>query len=61
MARKKVTGPSMSKSALLLSPCVFWAGQKAKQYDDKFTDTSDRDVGTEFHRLIDEYIRANNE
>lgn len=51
-------GPSMSKSALLLSPCLAWAHPKAKWYDEKHTDTSARDLGTEFHRLIDSYLKG---
>ncbi len=51
-------GPSMSKSALLLSGCLAWAHPRAKWYDEKHTDTTDRDIGTEFHRQIDSYIRG---
>lgn len=50
--------PSLSKSALLLSPCVAWASPMAKWYDDRFTDTSKRDRGTAFHEAIDDYIRT---
>lgn len=49
--------PSISKSALLLSPCLAWANKKAKWYDERLADTTDRDLGTEFHRLIDQFIR----
>lgn len=48
---------SISKSALLLSGCLAWAHPKAKHYNEKHTDTSARDLGTEFHRLIDQYIQ----
>lgn len=58
MAKGAKAGPSMSKSALLLSPCLAWAHPKAKHYDDRYTDTSDRDLGTEFHRLMDEFIKG---
>lgn len=52
-------GPSISKSALLLSGCLAWAHPKAKWYDEKHSDTSARDLGTEFHRQIDAFIREN--
>lgn len=51
-------GPSISKSALLLSGCLFWTSKKAKKYDERHTDHSDRDLGTEFHRLMDEYMKG---
>lgn len=54
-------GPTISKSALLLSPCLAWAHPKARWYDEKYSDTSDRDLGIEFHRLIDDYIRSNSD
>jgi hypothetical protein len=57
MAREKV-GPSISKSALLLSPCITWANPKSKWYEEKYTDTSDRDLGIEFHSLIDSYLKG---
>lgn len=46
---------SASKSALLLSPCLRWAGPEAKEYEDEFADTSKRDKGTEFHSLMEHY------
>ena len=49
---------SLSKSALLLSPCVTWAHPKSEWYDDKYTDTTDRDIGTEFHQMIDDYLKG---
>lgn len=58
MAKGTRVGPSLSKSALLLSPCVTWAHPKAKHYEEKYTDTSDRDLGTEFHNLIDAYLKG---
>lgn len=47
--------PSLSKSGLLLSPCVAWAAPDAKWYDDRFTDTTKRDRGTTFHGGIYRY------
>ncbi len=50
--------PSMSKSALLLSPCIGWAGPQARWFDESKVDKSDtvkRDQGTEFHQLIDRH------
>lgn len=45
--------PSLSQSALLLSPCLAWADPGARWYDDKYADTSKRDKGTNVHRIID--------
>lgn len=56
---KEKAGPSISKSALLLSGCLAWANPRAKWYDEKHTDTSARDLGTEFHRQIDNFIKGN--
>lgn len=47
---------SLSKSALFLSPCIYWLGRE--QYDDRFADTTERDKGTKFHREIDAWIKA---
>lgn len=47
---------SMSGSALFLSPCVYWIGQRA--YDDRYADTTERDRGTKFHRKIDRWLKA---
>jgi hypothetical protein len=47
--RLTVVTPSLSKSALLLSPCIAWTHPTAEQYDDRFTDTTKRDRGTTFH------------
>lgn len=47
--------PSASKSALLLSPCLRWAWEGAKPYEDEFADTTKRDKGTLFHRMMDRY------
>ncbi len=56
---KPVHGPvSLSKSALLLSPCIAWAGPQAKWFDESKVDPSDtvkRDKGTEFHGRIDAF------
>lgn len=49
---------SASKSALLLSPCLRWAWEGAKEYEDEFADTSKRDMGTEFHWLMENYYGA---
>ena len=49
--------PTLSKSGLLLSPCLAWAGPGARWYDEKRvdgTDTSKRDTGIEFHHQIDQ-------
>lgn len=59
MSKGKRGGPSISKSALLLSGCLAWAHPKAKWYDEKHSDTSARDLGTEFHRQIDAFIQGN--
>lgn len=48
---------SASKSALLLSPCLRWAWEGAKPYEDEFADTTKRDKGTEFHSYMDMYYR----
>ncbi len=48
--------PSLSKSALLLSPCLAWANPQAKHYDEKYVEgdkLSKRDKGTLFHKLVD--------
>lgn len=46
---------SLSKSALLLSPCLTWAGPGARWYEEDKVDPEDlskRDKGTLFHRII---------
>lgn len=48
---------SLSKSALILSPCLTWAGDGAKAYEDELADTSKRDRGIEFHDAMDAYYR----
>ena len=51
--------PTISKSALLLSPCVYWAKETSRWYDESFEeDTSKRDLGTEVHRAIDAYLKT---
>ncbi len=50
--------PSLSKSALLLSPCQYWARPDVRWYDDRFTDTTARDLGTAFHEEIDKWLRT---
>ncbi len=51
-------GPSASKSALLLSPCLRWTGPDAREYREENTDTSKRDKGTAFHDSMDEYYKT---
>ncbi len=49
----------MSKSALLLSPCISWAGPQAQWYDEDKVDSADtekRDDGTAFHEAIHHYL-----
>ena len=46
---------SASKSALLLSPCLRWAWEGAKPYEDEFADTTKRDKGTMFHKGMEGY------
>lgn len=46
---------SASKSALLLSPCLRWAWEGAKPYEDEFADTTKRDKGTNFHKGMEVY------
>jgi hypothetical protein len=48
---------SASKSALLLSSCLRWAWDGAKEYEDEFADTTKRDKGTDFHTGMDVYYR----
>jgi hypothetical protein len=50
--------PSASKSALLLSPCIRWAWEGAKPYEDEFADTTKRDKGTNFHKGMEVYYEA---
>ncbi len=50
--------PTISKSALLLSPCTTWAGQGARWYDESKRDPEDtvaRDDGILFHDRMDLY------
>ncbi len=49
---------SASKSALLLSPCLRWAWDGAKPYEDEFANTTKRDKGTMFHRAMETYYTA---
>lgn len=49
---------SASKSALLLSPCLRWAWEGAKPYEDQYADTTKRDKGTNFHAGIERYFRS---
>ncbi len=51
--------PSMSKSALLLSPCTYWARNDAEWYNEDLIDKSDtkiRDDGIIFHEWMDGHI-----
>lgn len=52
---------SASKSALILSPCLAWAGDGAAAFNEKRVDREDhsaRDFGTEFHAIMDNYYRG---
>lgn len=49
---------SASKSALLLSPCLRWAWEGARLYEDEFADTTKRDKGINFHSGIERYFRS---
>ncbi len=51
---------SLSKSALLLSPCLRWAGPEGKPYDESRVDAEDhtkRDRGIAFHSCMEHYGR----
>jgi hypothetical protein len=51
--------PTLSKSGLLLSPCIAWANSSARWYEEDKVDKEDldkRDQGIQFHRCIDKYI-----
>lgn len=53
---------SISKSALLLSPCLAWAAPDAEWYQEDKVDPEDlskRDKGTLFHQEIHDYICRN--
>ncbi len=56
---KALHGPvSLSKSALLLSPCIRWASGQSQWFDESkvdATDTVKRDKGTEFHTRIHQW------
>lgn len=47
---------SLSKSALILSPCLGWAHPKAQWYKESVGDTTARDKGTNFHSFMEEHI-----
>ncbi len=49
---------SLSKSGLLLSPCIKWAEEGVPWYDDRFTDTTKRDIGTRVHAAIDASVNG---
>lgn len=42
--------PSISKSALLLGPCLHWVGPEAKRYDEALTSHEKQTDGTLFHK-----------
>lgn len=44
-----------SKSALVLSPCLRWAWDGAREFEDENADTSKRDKGTKFHSVMESY------
>ncbi len=46
---------SASKSALLLSPCLRWAGPLGKEFRDEFASVTKRDKGILFHGGMDIY------
>lgn len=51
--------PTLSKSGLLLSPCIAWANSSARWYEEDKVDKEDldkRDQGIQFHRRIDSLI-----
>lgn len=50
--------PSMSKSALLLSPCTRWADPRAKWYDESKVEFKERDEGTMFHEAMDQFSQT---
>lgn len=53
--------PSMSKSSLLLGPCLYWATEEADWYDEGKVDPADtakRDNGTVFHGWMDDYAKG---
>lgn len=47
---------SASKSALLLSPCLRWAGGQGREYRDELANTEKRDKGTAFHAWMDAHF-----
>lgn len=52
--------PSISKSGLLLSPCIAWAGPQAQWYDESKIDPADKTKqsdGTLFHQEIDAFTK----
>jgi hypothetical protein len=49
---------SASKSALLLSPCLRWAGPQGKEYRPDGVDTTKRDDGSLFHGCMDDYYQG---
>lgn len=55
---RKPNDVSLSKSGLLLGPCLAWANKTSDWYDEVFVDGEDlskRDLGTAFHKAIDRY------
>lgn len=53
---------SLSKSALILSPCLRWAGEGVAEYDRQRIDRDDhekRDQGIMFHDGLDEHAKGN--
>ena len=48
---------SLSRSALMLSPCIYWAQPQAEWYDSAYDPQSKRDRGTEVHSLIHQGIQ----
>ncbi len=50
------TLPSISKSALMLSPCTAWARPGTAVYKEEYINAKERDDGTVFHKEIWNYI-----
>lgn len=42
----------------MLSPCLTWTAPDARQYDDRYADTTKRDRGTFFHQLIATFVQG---
>ncbi len=61
MSGTKHGRPSLSKSALLMSPCLRWADPTSEHYDEVYVDgdeISKRDLGTLFHTAMDVWVKT---